>query len=108
MCLRSPAGRGRLPQLSGVRRRQAVVRGGRSRKEMPVPLPAREGDPGDSRPREDVPSAERTERQHRGGLLRGVARDQTGHREHQVHRREHAESQQSQRGQWTDLSMLDY
>ena len=31
-------------------------------------------------------------------ILRGVARDQAGHREREVHRREHEDSQQSQRG----------
>lgn len=66
---------------------------------MPLPLPARQGDPGNTRHRECDTSAESTEHQHSGGIFYGFTWDQTGHRERQVHRWEHEEPQQGQRGE---------
>lgn len=66
---------------------------------MSVSLPTREGSPRHARPGEGVATAESAEHQHGGSLLGGVAGGQTGHRERQVHRREHEESQQGQRGE---------
>lgn len=67
---------------------------------MSVSLPTWKGDPGHAGLGEGVAAAESAEHQHRGGLLGGVAGGQTGHRERQVHSREHEESQQGQRGEF--------
>lgn len=85
-CLRSPAGGRGIPELSGVRRQQALVRGGLHWEEVSLPLPACEGEPRNAGHGEGVATAQSAEHQHGGGLLCGVAGSQTGHRERQVHR----------------------
>lgn len=95
----SPAGGWRIPELSGVWRQQALIHGGLHWKEMSVPLPTRQGSPWHAGPGEGVATAESAEHQHGSGLLCGVAGGQTGHRERQVHRWEHEEPQQGQRGE---------
>lgn len=96
----SPAGGWRITELFGVWRQQALIHGGLHWKEMSMSLPTRQGSPRYAGPGEGVATAESAEHQHGSGLLCGVAGGQTGHRECQVHRREHEESQQGQRGEW--------
>lgn len=93
----SPAGWRRFPQLSRVWWGQ-FGHGGLHWQEMSLPLPACEGNPRDTRVWKGASSAESTGHKHGDGLLRGVARDQTGHRERQVHSWEHEEQEQGQRG----------